>query len=237
MSAIGSFSFPSAFQRESLKLIDSLMLIKSSAFYLIDPNMSHKGVVTNKLAKEDNKLYQNHYMHMDPLNPALHEKGGETVVHMDSIMTPRFIKQSVYFQDFLKPLNYRYCADIFFRNEGQIVAVITLLRDESQGAFTGDELSLLRKQQPFMEFTLNTVYMPKRVAERATIEDRYLLTDRELDVLELLVSGASNKAIANELMLSLATVKTHLQHIYHKAGVFSRAELLSQIISDLKIIS
>ncbi|MBE9539105.1 MAG: response regulator transcription factor [Proteobacteria bacterium] len=213
------------------------MVVKSSAFYLVDPNMSHKGVVTHNLAKEDDKLYQNHYMHMDPLNPALYEKGGETVVHMDSIMTPHFIKQSVYYQDFLKPLNYRYCADIFFRSDGHIVAVITLLRDESQGAFLDDELSLLRKQQPFLEFTLNTVYMPKRAAERATIEDRYHLTARELDVLELVISGASNKVIANELMLSLATVKTHLQHIYHKAGVFSRAELLSQIISDLKLIN
>jgi DNA-binding CsgD family transcriptional regulator len=237
MSTTGPFNFPSDFQQESLRLINSLMVIKSSAFYLVGPNMSHRGVVTNKLAKEDDKLYQNHYMHMDPLNPTLHEKSGETVVHMDSIMTPHYIKQSVYYQDFLKPLNYRYCADIFFRSEGQIIGVITLLRDESQGAFTDDELSLLKKQQPFLEFTLNTVYLPRRVTERATIEGRYLLTARELDVLELVISGASNKVIANELMLSLATVKTHLQHIYHKAGVFSRAELLSQIISDLKLIN
>jgi DNA-binding CsgD family transcriptional regulator len=236
MSAIEPFSFPSDFQQESLKLIDDLLVLKSSAFYLIDPNMSHKGVVTHNLAKEDDKLYQNHYMHMDPLNPKLHEKGGETVVHMDSIMTSHFINQSAYYQDFLKPLNYRYVADIFFRAEGNIIAVITLLRDPLQGEFTNSELSLLRKLQPFLEYTLNTVYMPKRITERATIEDRYELTDRELDVVELVISGASNKAIAKELALGLATIKTHLQHIYHKAGVFSRAELLSQVISDLKAV-
>ena len=237
MSAIGSFSFPSDFQQESLKLIESFMVLQSSAFYLVDPNMSHKGVVTHNLAKEDDKLYQNHYMHMDPLNPSLYEKGRETVVHMDSIMTPHFIKQSVYYQDFLKPLNYRYCTDIFFRSEEKIIAVITLLREQQQGEFTGAELSLLRKLQPFLEYTLNTVYMPKRMTERATIEQRYKLTDRELDVLELVVSGASNKAIASELTLSLATIKTHLQHIYHKAGVISRTELLSLVISDLKLIT
>lgn len=237
MSAIGSFSFPSDFQQESLKLIESFMVLQSSAFYLVDPNMSHKGVVTHNLAKEDNKLYQNHYMHMDPLNPSLYEKGSETVVHMDSIMTPHFIKQSVYYQDFLKPLNYRYCTDIFFRSEEKIIAVITLLREQQQGKFTDAELSLLRKLQPFLEYTLNTVYMPKRMTERATIEQRYNLTDRELDVLELVVSGASNKVIASELTLSLATIKTHLQHIYHKAGVISRTELLSLVISDLKLIA
>jgi DNA-binding CsgD family transcriptional regulator len=234
MSASELFNFPSDFQQESLKLISSLMPLKSSAFYLVDPNMCHKGVETSNLAKEDDKLYQNHYMHMDPLHPKLHEKGGETVVHMDSIMSPQVVEQLAYYQDFLKPLDYRYVTDIFFRAKDEIIAVITLLRDEPQGEFTSDELFLLRKLQPFLEYTLNTVYLPKRISERATIGERYHLTDRELDVLELIISGASNKVIANKLALGLATVKTHLQHIYHKAGVFPRAGLLSQVISDLK---
>lgn len=232
-----SFVFPSGFQQESLKLINSLLVLKSSAFFLVDPNMSHRGLVTHNLAPEDDNLYQNRYMPMDPLNPKMHEASGETVVHMDSIMTPQVINQLVYYQDFLKPRNYRYVADIFFRCEGKIIAVITLLREPSQGDFTEAELALLRRLQPFLEYTLTTVYMPRRLAERAALEVCHQLTDRQLDVLELVVSGASNKAIAEQLNLGLATVKTHLQHIYHKTGVGSRAELLSQVISDLKVIA
>lgn len=113
-TAVESFVFPSDFQQESLKLINSLLVLKSSAFFLVDPNMSHRGLVTHNLAQEDDNLYQNRYMHMDPLNPKMHESSGETVVHMDSIMTPQVISQLVYYQDFLKPRNYRYVADIFF---------------------------------------------------------------------------------------------------------------------------
>ena len=182
-NAIDSFGFPSDFQQESLKLIDGLMALKSSAFFLIDPNMTHRGVVTHNLAKEDDNLYQNRYMQMDPLNPKLHEKGRETAVHIDSNTTPQLINQLVYYQDFLKPLDYRYVADIFFRAEGKIIAVITMLRAESQGDFTPAELHLLRQLQPFLEYTLNTVYLPKRLAERATIEAQHQLTDRQLDVL------------------------------------------------------
>ena len=236
MSSIESSSFPSRFQQESLKLINSFMPLKSAAFFLIDPNMSHKGIVTHNMAKEDDKLYQNRYMHMDPLNPNLFENSSETVVHMDSIMSAQFIEQSVYYQDFLKPLNYRYAADIFFRSEGKIIAVITLLREKSQGEFTEEELSLLRKQQPFLEYALNAVYLSKRIAERKTIGERYELSSRELDVLELVISGANNKMIAKELMLGLATIKTHLQHIYQKVGVVSRTELLSRVIDDLKVV-
>lgn len=234
--SLNRFGFPSDFQQESLELIESLLQLKSSAFYLVDPNMSHKGVVTHNMAKEDDKLYQNHYMQLDPLNPSLHEKGGEPIAHMDSIMAASFITQSTYYQDFLKPLNFRYVADMFFRLEGKIIAVITMLREENQGDFSGEELALLRKLQPFLEYTLNTVYLPKRHAERATIEERYQLTGRELDVLELVISGANNKAIAEQLALGLPTVKTHLQHIYHKAQVASRAELLSQVINDLRAV-
>jgi DNA-binding NarL/FixJ family response regulator len=50
------------------------------------------------------------------------------------------------------------------------------------------------------------------------------LSERELEVLRLLVSGASNKAIAAQLDVSENTVKTHLSHIFDKLNVQSRAE-------------
>jgi len=53
------------------------------------------------------------------------------------------------------------------------------------------------------------------------------LSERELEVLRLLVSGASNKAIAAQLDLSENTVKTHLSHIFDKLNVQSRAEAVA----------
>jgi HD-GYP domain-containing protein (c-di-GMP phosphodiesterase class II) len=49
------------------------------------------------------------------------------------------------------------------------------------------------------------------------------LTERELDVLLILVKGQSNQAIAETLGISAKTVGHHVQHIYAKAGVRSRA--------------
>jgi len=53
------------------------------------------------------------------------------------------------------------------------------------------------------------------------------LSERELEVLRLLPSGSSNKAIAAQLSVSENTVKTHLSHIFAKLGVQSRAEAVS----------
>lgn len=233
MKPIDIPNFPRDFQQESLKLINSLLTIKSSAFYLVAPNMQHRGLVTHNMDKEADRRYERRYMRLDPMNPALHETSGESVVHLDSILSPQKIERMTYYQDFLKPMDYRYVADMFFRSGGTIIAVITMLRSEDQGLFTDAELELLRKLQPFLEYTLNHVYLPERVGERRTIEEKYQLTARELDVLELVLSGASNKVIARELMVGLPTVKTHLQHIYRKTSVTTRAELLTQVMSDL----
>ncbi len=50
------------------------------------------------------------------------------------------------------------------------------------------------------------------------------LTDREWEVLELVVVGKRNKEIAEELCLSVLTVQNHLHHIYRKLGVTSRTQ-------------
>jgi DNA-binding NarL/FixJ family response regulator len=50
------------------------------------------------------------------------------------------------------------------------------------------------------------------------------LTDREREVLEHVMHGLGNKAIAERLGVTVAAVKWHLQHIYDKLHVHSRTE-------------
>ena len=50
------------------------------------------------------------------------------------------------------------------------------------------------------------------------------LTQREVEVLRLIASGRSNSEIAAELVVSHATVKTHVNRIFHKTGARDRAQ-------------
>ncbi|MBT1684811.1 response regulator transcription factor [Curtobacterium flaccumfaciens] len=52
-----------------------------------------------------------------------------------------------------------------------------------------------------------------------------LLTEREREVALAVANGASNAQIAAELYVGLATVKTHVGHVYEKFGVENRVQL------------
>jgi len=54
------------------------------------------------------------------------------------------------------------------------------------------------------------------------------LSDREIEVLRLVVAGLSNREIADQLVISVGTVKTHIHNIYGKLGVISRAQAIVQ---------
>ncbi|WP_243229037.1 response regulator transcription factor [Microbacterium sp. CIAB417] len=58
------------------------------------------------------------------------------------------------------------------------------------------------------------------------------MTEREVEVLELLADGQGNREMAKALFVSEATVKSHLSHIYTKLGVDTRAGAVAAAIEQ-----
>lgn len=58
------------------------------------------------------------------------------------------------------------------------------------------------------------------------------LTEREVAIVELLARGLPNKDLARRLLISQATVKSHLSHIYAKLGVDTRAGAVARAIEQ-----
>jgi LuxR family maltose regulon positive regulatory protein len=56
-----------------------------------------------------------------------------------------------------------------------------------------------------------------------------ILTERELQIMKLICSGHSNPQIANELFVTLNTVKKHTSNIYSKLGVSSRTQAIARV--------
>ena len=67
-----------------------------------------------------------------------------------------------------------------------------------------------------------------RLMSRVRTPAPELLSQRELEVLELVAAGTTNRDAAVRLFISEATVKTHLLHIYAKLGVADRAAAVAE---------
>ena len=69
-------------------------------------------------------------------------------------------------------------------------------------------------------------------AAPALPHNRFDLTQRELDVIQILQTGWSTKEMASHLFLSEATVKTHLASIYRKLSVKNRTQAVMVAIAN-----
>jgi DNA-binding NarL/FixJ family response regulator len=58
------------------------------------------------------------------------------------------------------------------------------------------------------------------------------LSQRESEVMKLMVHGSSNRAIAARLMLGDETIKTHVRSIYRKLGVTDRAQAVAYVLRE-----
>lgn len=75
---------------------------------------------------------------------------------------------------------------------------------------------VIEKEVP-QKFTLNTAELEK-----------LNLSNREYEVLQLLSKGHSNAAIADELFISVSTVKTHVSNIFEKMNIASRTQAIEK---------
>ncbi|MBO0933346.1 LuxR C-terminal-related transcriptional regulator [Fibrella aquatilis] len=75
-----------------------------------------------------------------------------------------------------------------------------------------------------------TPYLPaaylQQLQNRQHGLDRTSLTDREVDIVQLVAQGIANHQIADRLCLSTRTVETHRKNIYRKLGVHNNVELI-----------
>lgn len=69
----------------------------------------------------------------------------------------------------------------------------------------------------------------RRAVETAAFAQAFGYSKREAEILELVTRGRNAPAIAEELVIAPSTVKTHLAHMYQKAGVGGRQELLRKL--------
>lgn len=96
---------------------------------------------------------------------------------------------------------------------------------------TGDELANAIRDAYAGKTAIPTdvIQAALRVAENSVVQ-QYHLSERERDVLRLIVRGHSNRQIAHDLTLGESTIKFHVSNILSKLGVSTRSEAVALAI-------
>ncbi|WP_085909022.1 helix-turn-helix transcriptional regulator [Kiloniella majae] len=101
---------------------------------------------------------------------------------------------------------------------------------------TDKDAPLLERSQELVPIIISAIKkhcealgLTQEAAQRALIPDRYDLTPREENIMDLILSGHGSEAIGLRLGIALPTVKTHRRNLYRKLGISSQAELFALI--------
>lgn len=225
---------PEEFQEHLFELIKRLLPVDGLRFNVYVPriDLDHE-VASGKGVRRMTKEYHDKFWLIDPMHPSRYDDSNTNVISNSMLMTDIAWSRTEFFKEFFEPRGYFHNVDVFFRNTQRIIAVLSLLRNDRDQPFRQNEVELLEKLQPFIQYTLSNIYLPQRIHDRTTLAEQFELTPRELDVVEIALTGASNKVLVEQLKVSLPTLRTHLQNIYAKVGVHSNSELISKLLGKL----
>ncbi len=230
-----STKLPEEFELELFELIDRLLPVDGIRFRVYVPGIDLSQEIGSDVEIDQmTKDYSSEFWKVDPMHPSNFEHTNRTVVTNSELMTNSAWENTDIYKNFFAPHDYFHNADVFFRYEERIIGVLTVLRKDPDKNFTPTETRLLKDIQPFLEFSLSKVYLPKRTHNRESLAKEFSLTSRELDVVEVALTGASNKELVQKLKISLPTLRTHIQNIYRKTDVHSNSELISKVLNILR---
>jgi DNA-binding NarL/FixJ family response regulator len=116
----------------------------------------------------------------------------------------------------------------FFSRFIEVDLLLLFLREVMKGnlCISPDIALLLREEVQRWHLPIPLALDP---AEEQPFE---IFSDRELEVLNMLCLGLSNRNIANKLYISENTVKNHLHSIYNKLGISNRTQAIAAVTKD-----
>lgn len=160
-------------------------------------------------------------------------------------LSPAGFRDSEYYKNWYRNCGYKdECGYIVRLSETGFVN-IALGKTRPRGSFSRQEVATLHSVLPVIETLCRqhwkrnieaapgSVDLRKKLHEALRAFGESLLTERETQVIHLVLHGHSTKTVAEKLSISIETVKLHRKHAYAKLEVSSQAELFYLFLDSL----
>lgn len=222
-------------RKRLLQILRRLIPFYCASFYHVD--MTKDNMLVNPvyidLPEEKELLYNKYYYKVD-YSRQLYYLSYSIIYRETDIIKNR--EKTEYYNDYLQPkTKVHFVVNVNFANQTGLLGHISLTRNKEQGEFTERELFILRLLEPHIT---NRLFQEKQqynalISESAVgrIANKYRLTNREREIVSLMLQGLNNSEISNNLFISLGTVKKHINNIFRKIGVKNRTQLFNLFIN------
>lgn len=221
------------FAERVLKTCRMLIPYTKGYFIVFDENGGIEGEKSAYIEMEPGvyEEYLNSYYEKDYLKYTF-ELSEHTITYRDTdIMEESMRQKTEFYQEFLKPNHIPFGAGILLRRYGKPIGIVNFFRNEFLGDFSDKDMFILEVIKGHLSHKLSRLLTETRSAaydrdELLThLAAEFELSEREKEALICMDGGMSNAEIAENMGISLSTVKKHVYHIFEKVGVDTRAQL------------
>lgn len=155
----------------------------------------------------------------DPINAINSQKNHRSFVHLKNEHIPEP------YHSFLKDNQVLDNIELVFKSNNIPCLGISLIRSENETAFTAQEIQIIKSCYDLAQYNSHD-YLTAKPETTLPDDMTKILTRSERQILNHILTGKKNQEIADDLFVSLATVKTHIYHIFQKTMVTSKRELI-----------
>lgn len=213
-------------------------------------------MIYDDVSQERHKVVIGNYLTgpylLDPFYQAYMEDIEPGGYRLEELAPDDFIN-SEYYQQYYRAVD---CGDEFgflFPLTSDAGACISVSRFAWNPKFSTEELDALKAVEPVIRASFSSYWKERKSTSATDLSSasgmhqqitsavanfgKSALTNRECQIVQLVLRGHSSKSIAEKLHISAATVNTHRHKIYEKLDVTSQAELFSLFIGALSCCS
>ncbi|MCA8031089.1 helix-turn-helix transcriptional regulator [Burkholderia cepacia] len=215
------------FVNETMEFVARMTRVRALAFYTVDPEVQQCKFRRLDVPEAFHREYKGGMCRYDPYE--YHRVDGMTnrAALLSQTVSAPATPENQHYMRFLNAHGYQDIVESVFRSESRLLGGISLLLPH--GANCADVAAVVDAMHPYIEYNLRGFTGRSKSEHRDHLSKAYTLSRRELDVVELVMSGQTNSGIAEALHISLATVKSHVLKIFEKVGVPNRASLIALI--------
>lgn len=210
-------------------------------FFGYTSSLKEEGILHNSIIRSsydtefERNFFKEHqkFSHYDYLNWLFCST--HSVAYRDSDLINQDLRaNSRYYKECLEKLGLIYACGVVIAINQRTIAAMALYHDRDAGDFSDDDLFVLNYLLPHLEFAFEPYYSQLLLQNTPSylLKTQYHLTDREIEIIRLILEGDSNGEIAEKLFVQTNTIKKHIYNIYAKFDISSRTQLFQFILKN-----